>query len=145
MNNYASVRIGILGAGGYTGRELARLVARHPRARIAWATSQSDAGKPLSDVIPGVDGPVLVRAEDAPLGAADCVISCLPHGDSAAWMERARAAGARVLAVGQHDDLELRRRAIAAGAERVYAYRKLFEDGPAVVAAWLETPAPSPR
>lgn len=94
MNNYAEARIGILGAGGYTGRELARLLGRHPRARIAWATSESDAGKPLGDVIPGVDGPALVRAEDAALGAADCVVSCLPHGDSARWMERALKAGA---------------------------------------------------
>jgi hypothetical protein len=53
------------------------------------------------------------------------------------------AAGARVLAVGQHDDVELRKLAIAAGAERVYAYRKLFEDGPAVLAGWLAVPAPS--
>ena len=86
---------GSWGRAGYTGRELARLLSRHPRARIAWATSESDAGKALGDVIPGVDGPALVRAEDADLGGADCVVSCLPHGDSARWMERARAAGAR--------------------------------------------------
>jgi DNA-binding NarL/FixJ family response regulator len=48
------------------------------------------------------------------------------------------AARARVLAVGQHDDLALRKAALAAGAERVYAYRKLFEDGPATLRAWLE-------
>jgi len=95
MNNYAEARIGILGAGGYAGRELARLLSRHPRARIAWATSESDAGKPLGDVIPGVEGPALVRAEDADVAGADCVVSCLPHGDSARWMERVRAAGVR--------------------------------------------------
>jgi DNA-binding response OmpR family regulator len=49
----------------------------------------------------------------------------------------AAAAGVRVLAVGQHDDVELRKRALAAGAERVLAYRKLFEDGPAVVRSLL--------
>jgi N-acetyl-gamma-glutamyl-phosphate reductase len=97
MNNYAEARIGILGAGGYTGRELARLLSRHPRARIAWATSESDAGKPLGDVIAGVDGPALVRADDADLAGADCVVSCLPHGDSARWVERARSAGARTI------------------------------------------------
>ena len=47
------------------------------------------------------------------------------------------AARARVLAVGQHDDLELRKAALAAGAERVLAYRKLFEDGPTVIREWL--------
>ncbi len=47
------------------------------------------------------------------------------------------ARGARVIAVGQHDDVELRKRALAAGAERVYAYRKLFEDGAAVLTSWI--------
>jgi hypothetical protein len=42
------------------------------------------------------------------------------------------------VAVGQHDDHDLRKRALARGAERVYAYRKMFEDGPATIAAWLE-------
>ena len=50
----------------------------------------------------------------------------------------ARAAGLRVLAVGQHDDHALRRQALAAGAERVLAYRKLADDGPATIAAFLD-------
>jgi hypothetical protein len=53
-------------------------------------------------------------------------------------IERARSVGARVIAVGQHDDLALRKRALARGAERVFAYRKLFEDGPATIAAFME-------
>jgi CheY-like chemotaxis protein len=60
--------------------------------------------------------------------------------DGVAAIERATAAGARVLAVGQHDDHELRRRAREAGAERVLAYRKLFEDGPTTLATWLRSP-----
>ncbi len=56
----------------------------------------------------------------------------------------ASAAGLRVLCVGQHDDQALRRAALAAGAERVYAYRKLFEDGHAAIAAWLGVPVPAP-
>ena len=62
--------------------------------------------------------------------------------DAMAAIERARSTGARVVAVGQHDDIEMRKRALARGAERVYAYRKLFEDGPATISAWLsKTPA----
>ena len=57
--------------------------------------------------------------------------------DGLVAVERAAAAGIRVLAVGQHDDHELRKRALAAGAERVLAYRKLFDDGPDTVAAFL--------
>lgn len=59
---------------------------------------------------------------------------------------RARAAGAHVLAVGPHDDVPLRKRAFVAGADKVLAYRKLFEDGPATVRRWLDSaaaPAPS--
>ena len=61
--------------------------------------------------------------------------------DGVAAIAAAHAAGARVLAVGQHDDHELRKRALAAGADRVFAYRKLFEDGPGTISAWLRRPA----
>ena len=57
--------------------------------------------------------------------------------DAFTAIERARSTGARVVAVGQHDDIDMRKRALARGAERVYAYRKLFEDGPATISAWL--------
>jgi CheY-like chemotaxis protein len=57
--------------------------------------------------------------------------------DAIAAIEQGSAAGLRILAVGQHDDAALRKKALAAGAERVYAYRKLFEDGPATLVAWL--------
>ncbi len=57
--------------------------------------------------------------------------------DPIAEIERAVSVGARVLAVGQHDDIALRKRALASGADRVLAYRKLFEDGPATIGAWM--------
>jgi hypothetical protein len=58
-------------------------------------------------------------------------------------IELAHAAGLRVLCVGQHDDLAQRKAALEAGAERVFAYRKLFEDGPATLQAWLESDRPA--
>jgi DNA-binding NarL/FixJ family response regulator len=57
--------------------------------------------------------------------------------DGVAQVQTAAAAGRRVIAVGQHEDLELRRRALAAGAERVYSYNKLFRDGPQVIGRLL--------
>ncbi len=57
--------------------------------------------------------------------------------DGLAAIAAARAAGVAVLAVGQHDDHVLRRDALAVGADRVLAYRKLFEDGPATIVRWL--------
>jgi DNA-binding response OmpR family regulator len=93
-----------------------------------------------------------VRAKTAPefdraLVCADIAIIDLTARayDGLVAIERARSAGVRVFAVGQHDDLELRKRAFARGAERVYAYRKLFEDGPATIRGWLSTsPSPEP-
>ena len=64
--------------------------------------------------------------------------------DGVAATRRATAAGVRVLCVGQHDDQALRRAARTAGADRVLAYRKLFEDGHAALAAWLGVPVPAP-
>jgi hypothetical protein len=64
--------------------------------------------------------------------------------DPFAAIERSSAAGAQCLAVGQHDDVAQRKRALAAGAERVFAYRKLFEDGPATIRAWLDRAATAP-
>lgn len=57
--------------------------------------------------------------------------------DAVPAIAAASAAGRPVLAVGQHDDRDLRRRALAAGAGRVHPYRVLFEDGPRKVGAWL--------
>lgn len=75
---------------------------------------------------------------DAPAGAA--VIVDL-NGRAYEGVDAVRAAteaGQRVLAVGQHEDIELRRRALAAGARRVFSYNKLFSDGQAVVTSLLE-------
>ena len=57
--------------------------------------------------------------------------------DGIAAIGLAHAAGRPVLAVGQHDDAALRRAALAAGADAVHPYRRLFEDGPRQFARWL--------
>lgn len=97
MNIYSTARVGILGATGYTGRELAGLLARHPHTEIAFATSRSEAGGSLRDACPTAPGLALVRTEDAPLNECDLVFSCLPHGESARWVGEARRAGIRVI------------------------------------------------
>jgi hypothetical protein len=73
---------------------------------------------------------------DAPTGFAIVDLTALTY-DGIEAIRIATGAGARVAAVGQHDDVALRRAAMAAGAERVYTYRALFEDGPRTLAAWL--------
>jgi N-acetyl-gamma-glutamyl-phosphate reductase len=113
MNNYA--RAGILGASGYTGLELGRLLQRHPRFQLCFATSETEAGQRM----PGT-GLRYVRAEEADLGSVDVVFSCLPHGESGAWALRARDAGAAVV------DLSADLRAGEAGA--VYGLPELWRD-----------------
>jgi DNA-binding response OmpR family regulator len=94
----------------------------------------------------GADGaPVrTLAALSQALPAADAVIVDLTARayDGIVAVRRAADAGRRVLAVGQHDDAPLRKRALDAGADKVLAYRKVFDDGPATIAAWLGLPAP---
>ena len=97
MNGFSRVRVGVLGATGYAGQEAVRLLAKHQGAALALASSQSDAGAMLSRAVRGAPELLMVRLEDAELGACDVVLSCLPHGESARWAERAREAGAKVV------------------------------------------------
>ena len=87
----------------------------------------------------------LVALEKA-IPAADAVIVDLTARayDGIAAIALASTAGLRVMAVGQHDDVELRRRALDAGAELVRPYRRLFEDGQATLARWLTAPVEAP-
>ena len=86
--------------------------------------------------------PVVVATEwalDAGLVSTDrALVDLTARGyDPLACVVRAAADGRPVLCVGQHDDLATRKAALAAGASRVLAYRKLASDGAAVVAAWI--------
>ena len=88
MNNHARVPVGVLGASGYVGQELLRLLTRHPEASVAFATAESSAG----EVAEGVR---LIKAADAPFERAQLVFSCLPHGVSGPFVQQARAQGRR--------------------------------------------------
>ena len=59
------------------------------------------------------------------------------RGDATAAIARIAAARLPVIAVAEHDDLETRKRALDAGALRVFSYNKFFTDGPRLVDAWL--------
>lgn len=97
MNKYSAARVGILGAGGYAGRELVRILAGHAGVELAFATSESEAGRPVRSLVRRAPDLALQRAEDVSLSGCDVVFSCLPHGESARWVERARSGGARVV------------------------------------------------
>jgi len=90
MNINSRVPVGVLGASGYVGEELLRLLTRHPGASVVFATAESSAGERRE----GVD---LVRIADAPFPRAEIVLSALPHGVSARYVNEARAAGKRTV------------------------------------------------
>jgi len=77
------LRIGILGASGYTGADLVRLLLRHPNADIRVLTGESKAGRPIGETFPHLapyDLPDLVRWEDARWDDLDVAFCGLPHG-----------------------------------------------------------------
>jgi N-acetyl-gamma-glutamyl-phosphate reductase len=82
----------VIGATGYTGREIVALLARHPRLRATAVSSESEAG----GAVPG-SRLRYVRAADVRLEEADVAFICLPHGEAKGWSLRAREAGARVV------------------------------------------------
>jgi N-acetyl-gamma-glutamyl-phosphate reductase len=86
--------VGILGASGYAGRELCALVARHPRLSLAFATANEQRGQ---TVRLGGESVTFVAPDDVALRDAGIVFSALPHGASLPWVDRAVAAGARVV------------------------------------------------
>ncbi len=75
-------RVGILGASGYTGAELLRLLATHPRTSVALLTGERSAGKSIGSVYPQLARsslPNLVRTDEADYAGLDLVFACLPH------------------------------------------------------------------
>ena len=130
-----NIPVGILGASGYAGRELCALVAAHPRLALAFATADRRRGETVR-VGPPYGPPAdvtFVATDDAPLGEAELVFSALPHGASAEWSGRARAAGAKV--VDLSSDLrpghlsDALREAVASGAAAIpYGLPELFRD-----------------
>ncbi|MCR9235291.1 MAG: N-acetyl-gamma-glutamyl-phosphate reductase [Alphaproteobacteria bacterium] len=77
------IRVGVLGASGYTGADLVRLAVRHPNVDVTVLTANSHAGKPIEEVFPhlrGLDLPALVTVEEANWAEVDAVFCGLPHG-----------------------------------------------------------------
>ena len=79
--------VAILGASGYTGAELVRIIATHPGLRIAALTADRKAGQAMGMVFPHLahlDLPALQRIEDVDFSSVDIVFCALPHATSQA-------------------------------------------------------------
>ncbi|XP_057800820.1 probable N-acetyl-gamma-glutamyl-phosphate reductase, chloroplastic [Salvia miltiorrhiza] len=76
-------RIGVLGASGYTGSEIIKLLANHPNYQIKLMTADRKAGQSIGSVFPHLvkqDLPNMVAVKDADFSNVDAVFCCLPHG-----------------------------------------------------------------
>ncbi len=95
------IRVGILGATGYTAVELIKILVRHPEAEIAVLTSRQEGSPHVAAVHPQLAGRLDMRLEDLePTQVAarcECVFSCLPHGASATAVRQLLEAGKRVV------------------------------------------------
>ena len=98
------IRVAVVGATGYTGAELIRYLARHPRVRLTAVTSEQSAGKPLADVLPSVRGKLdlqLAAFDPARVaGEAEVAFTALPLGTSAPGVAALLDHGVRVVDLG---------------------------------------------
>lgn len=98
------VRVGIVGATGYGGQELLRLLLLHPDARVVSVTSTTVAGQPVADTLPGFRK--LIDLEFAPFDPealareCDVVFLGVPGTESMAPVAALRAVGGRVIDLG---------------------------------------------
>jgi N-acetyl-gamma-glutamyl-phosphate reductase len=103
MTTTKTVGIGVLGATGYSGIELIRLLAAHPHARLAVLGARQQAGQPLRTVWPALATatlsfePEAMPAEEWSARGVEVLFSALPHGVFAARAAEFAAAGIRVI------------------------------------------------
>jgi N-acetyl-gamma-glutamyl-phosphate/LysW-gamma-L-alpha-aminoadipyl-6-phosphate reductase len=87
----------VVGASGFTGGELLRLLAGHPRFEVAQATSRSYENKTLGSVHPNLRGLALRFSSPADLESVDVLFACTPHGVSMERIDAFRAAADTVV------------------------------------------------
>lgn len=104
----AGFPVGVVGANGFLGGELVRLLELHPHLELAAAVAGSSAGKPLRDARPSLPVPVVLERFDADRLAETCraVFLALPHGESAIAARALVDRGVKVIDLGS--DLRLR-------------------------------------
>lgn len=96
-------RIGIIGATGYTGEELLRVLAHHPEITVSFASSEQEQGQPIRKVFPHLPhyhDMIFCSAQQSTAIPVDLVFLCLPAGQSAKWAKPFLDRSARVIDLG---------------------------------------------
>ncbi|MBP7459794.1 MAG: N-acetyl-gamma-glutamyl-phosphate reductase [Candidatus Delongbacteria bacterium] len=94
------IKIAIVGGSGYSGKELIRLLLRHPSAEIVSIFAKTTAGKKISDLYPVFRGRIDLEIQNfdvSRLDSADLVFLALPHGESMSVIPHLMVAGKKVI------------------------------------------------
>lgn len=98
------INVAILGASGYAGGELVRLLARHPHCKIKHLLAHANAGRAYKEIFPflGELGDIIIEdlADSSYLADSDLVFLALPHGKSAPHVKNILAAGKKAVDLG---------------------------------------------
>jgi len=82
------IKVGILGAAGYTGGELLRILINHPEVEIVFANSESNAGNDVAAVHEGLYGDTDLKfTSEMPFDQVDVIFFCFGHGKSRAFLQ----------------------------------------------------------
>ena len=136
------IRVGVVGASGYGGGELLRLLSRHPNAEIACAVSETYAGQPLSASFPGLTSTSGLRFEAYGDGSAtagcDVAFLAMENGKAMGLAPRLLEEGCKVIDLSADFRFrclstyeawyELPHTAPAANSEAIYGLPELFRD-----------------
>ena len=97
------IKVGILGAAGYTGGELIRVLLQHSEVEIVFANSESNAGNKVYDVHEGLIGETEMEfTDEMPFDKVDVVFFCFGHGKSEAFLkEHSIPAGVKIIDLAQ--------------------------------------------
>jgi len=111
-------KVAIVGATGYAGGELARILLRHPEVRLVAAVARGKQGTPLRDALPNLhDAPIGLTVGDD-VRDAELIFTALPAGEAAKLAPGWLAEGRRIVDIGS--DFRLRDPALY---ERWYGYK----------------------
>lgn len=95
------IKVGIIGASGYAGAELTRIICNHPHTELTIATSRQYEGKPLSDVFPNLRSKVDIICENPTVEElakrADLFFAAVPHKTAMDLVPHLLAAGKKVV------------------------------------------------
>ncbi len=102
------IKVGIIGATGYVGAELIRLLSKHPEVTVAAISSNSFQGKELSEIYGNFSGIVSLICEDENkvVENSDVIFTALPHGLSESIAKKAVDAGKVLIDMGADFRLE---------------------------------------